>query len=80
MTITLPPALDRLVKDKVSSGLYANESDVVCDALRRELAQEAVTDWVRTQAAAGFAQIAAGECEDVARDELMIRLAKRRAA
>ena len=80
MTITLPPALDRLVKDKVSSGLYANESDVVCDALRRELAQEAVTDWVRTQAEAGFAQIAAGECDDITRDELMNRLAKRRAA
>ena len=80
MTITLPSALDRLVKEKVTSGLYANESEVVCDALRHEFAHDAVNQWVRQQAAAGFAQLDAGDCEDVTREELMARLAKRRAA
>jgi len=80
MTITLPPVLDRLVKEKVISGLYANESEVVSAALRHEFAQDAANQWVRQEAAAGFAQLDAGECEDITREELMARLAKRRAA
>jgi putative addiction module CopG family antidote len=32
--ITLPEALEALVKEKVRSGRYADESDVVRDALR----------------------------------------------
>ena len=80
MTITLPPALDRLVKDKVNSGLYANESDVVCAALRLEFARDSLNEWVREQAAAGFAQIDGGECDEVTREELLRCLAKRRAA
>ncbi|HXP62146.1 MAG TPA: type II toxin-antitoxin system ParD family antitoxin [Dongiaceae bacterium] len=34
MKITLPEALEALVKEKVRSGRYANESDVMRDALR----------------------------------------------
>ena len=37
MTITLPPALDRIVRDKVNAGLYANETELVCEALRMGL-------------------------------------------
>ena len=79
MTIILPPALDRIVRDKVNSGLYASESELVCEALRREFARDAVQEWVRAQAADGFAQLDAGDFEDITRDELMARLAQRRA-
>lgn len=34
MTITLPPALNQLVDRLVSTGRYADESDVVREALR----------------------------------------------
>ena len=34
MKITLPEALETLVKEKVRSGRYADESDVMRDALR----------------------------------------------
>ena len=34
MKITLPEALEALVKEKVRSGRYADESDVMRDALR----------------------------------------------
>ena len=34
MNITLPEALESLVKEKVRSGRYADESDVLRDALR----------------------------------------------
>ena len=54
MTITLPPALDRIVRDKVNAGLYASETELVCVALRREFARDAVHEWVRTQAAEGL--------------------------
>ena len=77
MTITLPPALERLVREKVGSGLYANETDVVCDALRHEFTHDAVHEWVRAQAAAGFEQLEAGEFEEITREELFSRLAQR---
>jgi antitoxin ParD1/3/4 len=80
MTITLPPALERLVREKVASGLYANETEVVCEALRHGLAHDAMAAWVREQAAAGFAQFDAGEFEEITREELMDRLARRRVA
>jgi Arc/MetJ-type ribon-helix-helix transcriptional regulator len=79
MTIQLPPELDRMVKAKVDSGLYANETDVVCHALRRELADDDVQQWVREAAAAGFEQLASGEFEEITREELLVRLASRRA-
>ena len=80
MTITLPPALDRIVRDKVNAGLYASETELICEALRREFARDAVHEWVRTQAAEGFAQLDAGESEELSREELMDRLVKRRAS
>jgi putative addiction module CopG family antidote len=79
MTITLPPALERMVKEKVDSGLYANEADVVSEALRREFSHDAVHQWVREQAAAGFQQLDAGEFESITRDELLERLSQRHA-
>ena len=80
MTITLPAALDQLVRDKVATGLYANESEVVGEALRHEFERDAVSSWIHEQASAGFAQLDAGEFEDLTRDELIARLAQRRAA
>jgi Arc/MetJ-type ribon-helix-helix transcriptional regulator len=35
MNVTLPPQLSRFVEKKVKEGTYSNESEVVCDALRR---------------------------------------------
>jgi putative addiction module CopG family antidote len=35
MQLNLPPALDAFVKDLVAQGRYADEADVVRDALRR---------------------------------------------
>jgi len=80
MTITLPPALERLVREKVAPGLYANETEVICEALRQEMARDTVTAWVREQAIAGFAQLGAGEFEDISREELMARLTRRKVA
>lgn len=34
MDVTLPPELERLIHDKVSSGLYASQDEVIREALR----------------------------------------------
>ena len=80
MTITLPPALERWVRQQVASGIYANETEVVCEALRHGFACDAVVAWIREQSAAGFTQLDNGEFEDITREELMARLARRRVA
>ncbi len=51
MNITLPPALERIVRDKVNAGLYASETELVSEALRHEFARETGEAWVRAQAA-----------------------------
>lgn len=59
-------------------GLYASETELVCEALRHEFARDAVHEWVRIQAAEGFAQLNAGQFEEITHEELMSRLALRR--
>jgi antitoxin ParD1/3/4 len=40
MTISLTPQLERMVRQKLSSGLYHSAGEVVCEALRLMDAQE----------------------------------------
>lgn len=80
MTIPQPLALEQLVEDKIRSGLYADESEVVCEALRHEFEQDAVSQWVQKQAAAGFAQLDAGDYADLTREDILAMLSNRRAA
>lgn len=35
LTVTLPPALGQFIKDQVADGLYADEGELVRDAIRR---------------------------------------------
>lgn len=80
MTITLPPALDQLVQHKVASGLFADASEVIGEALRRQYESDDVMDWVRSEAIRGFEQLDAGESVELSREELFERLHQRRAA
>ena len=80
MTITLPPALDQLVQHKVASGLFADASEVIGEALRRQYAGDEVMDWVRNEACRGFEQLDAGESVELTREELFRHLHQRHAA
>ncbi|KAA3446380.1 type II toxin-antitoxin system ParD family antitoxin [Mesorhizobium sp. SARCC-RB16n] len=52
LTITLPLEMARMVKDKVSSGEYATESEVIRDGLRTLAARDAAVDrWLREEVA-----------------------------
>ena len=61
MHVSLTPELERAVRDKVASGLYNNASEVIREALRLALKQEAENEWLKREAAIGFAQLEAGE-------------------
>ena len=49
------------VKEKVASGLYNNASEVIREALRLALKHEAGNEWLKREAAIGFAQLEAEE-------------------
>lgn len=73
MQVQLPPALEALVRQKVASGLYRDELEVVSEALRlldradsADSAWDAV-DWVKLEQAIqeGEADLAAGRYVDI---------------
>jgi antitoxin ParD1/3/4 len=55
LSITLPHEMAKLIKDKVRSGTYATESEVVSDGLRALQTQDAaVEEWLRTDGVARY--------------------------
>src|SRR5438477_12338111 len=60
MQVTLPPALDRMVEEKVAAGLYESPSEVVREALRLLFDRESALEWLRREAALGFKRLDAG--------------------
>lgn len=68
MNINLTPELERLVDEKVASGLYNNRSEVVREALRllveQDRLREAHLEHLRAALAEGLAQADRGELLD----------------
>ena len=55
LTVTLSADLVQLVKDKVASGAYESEDEVIREGLRALQAQEAaVEEWLRTEGVARY--------------------------
>lgn len=63
---------------KVDSGLYNNASEVVREALRLSLRQEVENDWLKREAAIGFAQLEAVETVRVNSKKDFLELARSR--
>lgn len=76
MNISLTPELEKLVQAKVESGLYNNASEVIREALRDSLRREADGDWLRAQAAIGYAQLEAGEAIPVKSKKAFVALVR----
>jgi antitoxin ParD1/3/4 len=74
MQITLTPELERMVEEKVASGLYESSSEVVREALRLMSQRESALDWLRREAKPGFEQLEAGEILDVTREEFIAQM------
>lgn len=69
MNISLPKELERIVKQKVDSGMYNNASEVIREALRIALKHEQENDWLMREAAIGCAQLDAGAVSRVSSKE-----------
>ena len=76
MHISLTPELEKVVRKKIKSGLYNNASEVIREALRNSLKQEAENEWLKREAALGFAQLEAGETVRVRSKKVFMNLAR----
>jgi len=64
LSITLPHEMAQMVKDKVASGAYASESEVIRDGLRALQARDAAVErWLHESVAPIFDRVMAGEEE-----------------
>lgn len=81
LSITLPNEMADALRERVRSGEYASESEVIREGLRalgeRERAVEA---WLRTEVADAYDALVADPSTAMGADELRARLSKKRAA
>jgi antitoxin ParD1/3/4 len=61
MNVSLTPELERLVNDKVESGLYQTASEVVREALRLLKERDQAREQLRADGQAGFDELSRGE-------------------
>jgi antitoxin ParD1/3/4 len=61
MNVSLTPELERLVNEKVESGLYQTASEVVREALRLLKERDLTREQLRADVQAGVDQLARGE-------------------
>jgi antitoxin ParD1/3/4 len=61
MNVSLTPELERLVNERVESGLYQTASEVVREALRLLKERDEAREQLRADVKAGFDQLARGE-------------------
>ncbi len=78
MNISLPPELEKAVERKVASGKYTDAGEVVREALRQSLERDEENEWLKREAAIGFAQLEAGETVTISTREEFTALARGR--
>lgn len=76
MHVSLTPELEKIVKEKVDSSLYNNASEVIREALRMALKVEAENEWLKREAAIGYARLEAGETIRVTTKNQFLALAR----
>ena len=79
MNISLTPELERIVKEKIASGLYHNASEVIREALRQSLRMEAGNEWLQREAALGYTQLEAGQTTTISSKEEFFALVRKSA-
>ncbi|MDO5646252.1 MAG: type II toxin-antitoxin system ParD family antitoxin [Dermabacter sp.] len=84
MSITLPHAMAHALRERVDSGDYASESEVIRDGLRalfaRDEAVEAVEAWLREEVATAYDALVADPNDVASVDDVRVHLAARHAA
>jgi putative addiction module CopG family antidote len=80
LSVTLPTEMAQAVKEKVSSGEYASESEVIRDGLRALLARDrAVERWLLQQVGPAYDALKADPSGAVTADQIRARLATKHA-
>jgi putative addiction module CopG family antidote len=80
LSITLPNEMADTLHERVRSGEYASESEVIRDGLRVLFARDAAVDaWLRDEVAAAYDALTGDQSRGVTARELRERLAARRA-
>lgn len=75
LSITLPNGMADALRERVASGAYASESEVVRDGLRALFAQEkAVESWLRTEVADAYGELRADPSRAISSDEMRQRI------
>jgi putative addiction module antidote protein, CC2985 family len=75
LSITLPHDMAAMVKEKVASGEYATESEVIRDGLRILKARdEMIEAWLRGEVAKSYDDLAAGKEGGIPGKDVMAKL------
>jgi antitoxin ParD1/3/4 len=75
ISITLPHDMAAMVKEKVASGEYATESEVIRDGLRVLLARDAAVErWLHDEVTKSYDEYAADPTIGIPADKIMARL------
>ncbi len=75
LSITLPTDMAAAIKERVASGAYASESEVIRDGLRALFARdEAMETWLRTEVVAAIDAITADPSRGLTPDEVRATL------
>ncbi|WER48919.1 type II toxin-antitoxin system ParD family antitoxin [Cupriavidus sp. WKF15] len=80
LSVTLPTEMAQAVKEKVRSGEYASESEVIRDGLRALLARDrAVENWLREQVVPAYQALKADPSRALTADQIRAGLAAKHA-
>lgn len=75
LSITLPNNMAHALKERVSSGAYASESEVIRDGLRALFAQEeAVETWLRTEVLTAYDELRADPSQGISSSDMRAHL------
>lgn len=76
LSITLPNNMADALKERVASGAYASESEVIRDGLRALFSQEeAVERWLRTEVVAAYDELRADPSKAISSADMRAHLA-----
>lgn len=77
LSITLPNNMAEALKERVASGAYASESEVVRDGLRALFAREdAVETWLRSEVVASYDELRADPSQAISSEDMRAKLAR----
>ncbi len=75
LSITLPAEMANFIRQKVASGLYGSNSEIIREAVRVLMERERRLEWLDTAIARGVADAEGGQVQDI--DEVRTQLRDR---